>query len=321
MRVLHVDTAAEWRGGQQQLAYLLESRPEDFWAGVPNSPLSQKLDRPPDLSLWPGNNPFNAVLLRFSSLKVDLIAAHTPHAHGLALFAAKPLVVHRRTDFAPRHPFKYNQANRIIAVSQGVARILQAAGVEAAKIRVVHDGVAPKIGKKLKNTPSPLYLAVGALVGHKGHSSLVHAMVEVPGTLWIAGEGELRGALEQQIQSLKLEGRVRLLGQRNEIGELLASADVFVHPSLEEGMGQVVAEAMGAGCRVVATAAGGIPEVLGETGILVPPGKPAALVEALKRGLRLPMRAGVERALRFSVEAMVSGTEAVYAELIEQTVE
>ncbi len=310
--VLHVDTATELRGGQRQLAYLLAGRPNDAWAGVPGSPLAA-LVGPPAVALRPGGDPRNVLPLRAAARGFTLVAAHTPHAHGIALLAGRPLVVHRRVDFAPRHPWKYRPAAATIAVSHAVAAILGRAGVE--RVHVVHDGVepVPPAPPLVIDGPRPHWGAAGALVAHKGHVHLVDAMVDVPGTLVIAGEGPLRGALEARIAALGLQGRVRLVGQLPAIGALFSAIDAFVHPSVEEGMGQVLVEALGAGCRVVATTAGGIPEVVGDAGLLVPPGDPKGLALAMRAALDRPAGEGIARAAAFSARRMVEGTTAVYA--------
>lgn len=313
MRVLHVDTAMELRGGQKQLAYLLRARPQDGWAGPPDAPLAA-LVGPPALALAPGNDPRN--LWRLRAPPFDLVAAHTPHALGAALLCGRPLVVHRRVDFAPRHPWKYRRADAVVAVSEGVARVLAAAGV--GRVHVVHDGVPPLADAPplAFDLPRPLYGAIGALVDHKGHGVLVDAMVETPGSLVIAGEGPLQEALRRRIAARGLGGRVRLLGQVEDLVGLLRALDVFVHPSLEEGFGQVVVEALAAGCRVVGTRAGGVPEAVGDAGILVEPGDAAALATAMRAALALPAGNGIARAATFSVARMVAGTEAVYTAVL-----
>lgn len=314
MRVLHVDTALEWRGGQQQLAYLLAARPQDGWAGVPDSPLAQRVG-PPTLPLYANADPRS--FFRLIRPDFDIVAAHTPHAAGLAWLCGRPLVIHRRTDFVPHHPWKYRHAERIICVSEHIRRVMITAGLPAEKLVVVHSGVRSRAGgKQIFDLPRPIWGAVGALVPHKGHRTLLRALVGLPGTAVIAGHGPLEAELRRLAADLGLMDRVLFLGQREDIEDLLASVDVFVHPSVEEGLGQVVAEALEAGCRVVACRAGGIPEVVGEGGVLVPPGEPEALAAGMRRALDLPPGYGIAQGRRFSVEAMVTGTEAVYRDVL-----
>jgi glycosyltransferase involved in cell wall biosynthesis len=137
-------------------------------------------------------------------------------------------------------------------------------------------------------------------------------MCDTPGTLLIAGDGPLRGALEAQVAALGLGGRVRLLGQLPSLGGFFAALDAFVHPSVEEGLGQVVLEAMAAGCRVVATRAGGLPEIVGDAGVLVAPGDWVALAAGMQASLVRAPGEGAARAALFSVARMVRETTAIY---------
>lgn len=311
-RVLHIDTAMEWRGGQRQLALLLAGRPDDLWAGVPGSPLAERLG-PPSVVLRPGANPLNILALRSVAGSVDLVAAHTPHALGIALLAGLSTVAHRRVDFVPSG-LKYRRAAHVIAVSAAVRDVMLSVGVQAERVTVVHDGVTPTLGaadSRWAGYPRPLYGCVGALVAHKGHRHVIDAMGGVPGTLVIAGEGPLRSALAEQVQRLGLQARV-VLARQVDVTGLYPALDVFVHPSEEEGMGQAVVEAMAAGCRIVATRAGGLPEVVGDAGEVVAPKDPVALGAAMVRALAGPKGQGVERSRLYSVEAMVAGTGAVY---------
>lgn len=137
-----------------------------------------------------------------------------------------------------------------------------------------------------------LLLALGRLVPAKGHDILINVfakMVEEDRDLrlWIAGEGNSRMALQSQIDQLGLQDRVSLLGARDDVVALLNAADVFVLPSRFEGFGLVVAEAMACAKPVVATDAGGVAEVMGEHGWLVPVEKPTELREALCEALAL----------------------------------
>lgn len=105
--------------------------------------------------------------------------------------------------------------------------------------------------------------------------------------LYIAGDGELRAEIESLIQLLKLDAHVTLLGRRNDIAALLSSADVFTLASSHEGFGLVVAEAMACESYVVATDSGGVAEVMGDTGTLVPTKNSAALAQALFDALNM----------------------------------
>lgn len=311
--VLHVDTALEWRGGQVQLLHLVAGMAQRGQrVGVacpPGSPLWQALDAlaAPGLErlpVPPGRSLLAVARLRRASY--ELLAAHTSHAHDLCLLAGRPFVVHRRVDFRPSGGLKYRRPLGYVCVSQAVARIVQAAGGRSCL--VVPDGVAP-LPPAPPAPDGPPVLAVGARVAHKGHRVLAEAAGLLPGLdIGVAGEGPLRWP------------GLRYLGQRPDVAALLAAARVFVHPSLEEGMGQAVVEAMLAGCPVVCSDAGGLPEVVGDTALVVPRGDAAALARAIQRALAGehpdPALARA-RALRlFSVQAMVEGTRAAYEALL-----
>jgi len=309
-RVLHVDTASEWRGGQVQLLTLVRGMVDRGWpvlvACPADSPLWRRLEFLGDrrLAIPAGNSIRTTWAARQAD--VDLIAAHTSHAHTLCSVLSRPLVVHRRVDFVPSGGWKYRRPDVYIAVSDAVAAILRRVGVE--DVRVVRDGVDPL--PPLPPAPDgPSVLAVGACVAHKGHAVLAEAALLLEGLdIGVAGEGPLRYP------------SLRHLGFRADVAALLAAADVFVHPSLEEGLGSAVIEAMLAGVPVVASDAGGLPELVGDTAILVRRGDADGLARGIARALagdHPPASAARARAERqFGAGRMVEETLAVYADAL-----
>ena len=308
--VCHLDSATEWRGGQVQLMHLV--------AGLHARGWSQWVACPPGGRLWAelaflGDRrvavPAGASAvagLRAWRVGADLVAAHTSHAHQNAAPFPIKLVVHRRVDFRPSGGWKYRRPDGYVAVSRAVADIVSAAG--GRQVEVVYDGVVPLPGAA-PAPDGPAVLAVGARVPHKGHVHLAAAAALLRARypdldVGVAGDGPLTWP------------GVRWLGQRGDVAALLAAARVFVHPSVEEGMGQAVVEAMLAGVPVVVSDAGGLPEVVGDTGLVVPAGDPAALAAAIAQVLegRHPPadRARARAVERFGVDAMVGGTAAVY---------
>jgi glycosyltransferase involved in cell wall biosynthesis len=139
------------------------------------------------------------------------------------------------------------------------------------------------------------------------------------------GEGPLRAGLESQACSLGLAGRITFTGRREDARSIIAAADLLVLSSLEEGMPNVIIEALAAGVPQVATAVGGTPETLeeGGTGFLVPPGDPvmlsARILKILGDGELRDRMARRSRALfqeRFGVERMSRRHEELYQEAL-----
>lgn len=191
-------------------------------------------------------------------------------------------------------------------------------------VRSVHpDGVT--VRKEL--TPGPvdqLLVAIGNLYPVKGHAHLVDALALLAGRypglhVAIAGRGPLADALAEQARQRGLADRVHLLGLRSDVAALLASADIFVLPSLSEGLPLALLEAMFAGCPTVATDVGEVRAALedGEAGLLVPPGNAVALAAALDDLLSNPARAralGARAACRAAAEYDVSQMVRRYVE-------
>ena len=229
--------------------------------------------------------------------------------------------------------------HRYIAVSHEMARTLrQTFRFTAHKVQVVHNGIVPEPfsgPRHISNETHPAparraatVLTLARLIKNKGLSYLISAAALIPEAVFvIAGEGPDRGLFEAEAAALGVANRVRFLGQRDDIPDLLADCDLFILPSLHEGLPISVLEAMAACKPVIATAIGGIPEVVvdGQTGLLVPPGDPAALAKAIRSVLADPTLArslattGRARLLKeFSAEVMVQRTTQIYDELLSR---
>jgi glycosyltransferase involved in cell wall biosynthesis len=126
---------------------------------------------------------------------------------------------------------------------------------------------------------------VGRIEPGKGVLDLVRAMRGVDARLVIVGDGPERPSLEAELQLLGIDDRVQLAGERDDVRDLLADADIFVLSSVSEGLPVSVLEAMAAELPVVASRVGGVPELVadGENGFLVPPGNPDELAAAVGR--------------------------------------
>jgi glycosyltransferase involved in cell wall biosynthesis len=354
---LHIDTARTWRGGQNQvLLTVLGSRALGHRAVLvahPHGELFRRAEEGPDLvPLAPANEIDLSAAWKLSrvirQMRPDIVHAHDPHAAAMAGLALSfhaptprpPLIASRRVDFHLQgnsfSRWKYRQIDLFIAASEAIREILEHDGIPRERIVVVHDGI--DVGK-IRRLPTvdmhkefwlphgaPVLANVGALVPHKGQKFLLDAMTHVlrdrpDARLVILGEGELRAPLEKQVKDLRLEKHVFLPGFREDVLQLVKSADLFVMSSVTEGLGSTVLDAMAMRLAVVGTRAGGIPEAVvhGETGLLVPPGDGRALAVAIVRllgdaALRQRMAdAGLARvAARFGVAKLLQGTQRAY---------
>src|SRR6266536_2128589 len=227
--------------------------------------------------------------------------------------------------------------DRYLAVSHEVARRLhQAFHIPTRKITVVHNGIPlPTIDVPantalrrtwMRGTDRAIVLVTARLDKQKGHRYLLHAASLVPKAVFVlVGDGPERASLEAQARALGLSDRVTFLGYRDDVGDLLTTCDLFVLPSLFEGLPLSVLEAMAAGKAVVATAIGGTDEAVdqGHTGLLVPPGDPVALAAAIEKVLSNPKlarrlaAAGKARVHEhFSADVMIQKVTNIYEEIL-----
>ena len=348
MRVLQVDSGREWRGGQNQVWLLcreLDREPdvEQVLVTRQGSELARRAAADGTTVQgvrWEiGLDPRAWWQLRrtISAFRPDIIHVHDGHALTLAATVARgrhrggrTLVASRRVDFHVGRFGAWRRLDRIIAVSDAVKRILIGDGIAADAIRVVPDGIDPEeirraatpvldIRSRLRlPANAPLAVNAAALVDHKDQRTLIraaaHARVLEPQLHWIiAGEGPQRAALTAEIARLELQGRVHMVGWIDRIEALIAEASVFVMSSKQEGLGSVILNALALGRPVVATAAGGIPEILPPE-LLVPPGAADALAQKVVAVLHNPP--SVAFPPRFSAPSMARGVLDVYRALL-----
>jgi glycosyltransferase involved in cell wall biosynthesis len=215
--------------------------------------------------------------------------------------------------------------------------------LEPGQVEVVYDGVvteAAPLPEQRSRARRRLGVAGGEFligcVGHftpeKGHALLIRGFSEILRThpetrLAVVGEGPLRGELERLIRERGLQGRAVLTGFVSDLDCILPGFDLLVHPSLDEGLGSVLLQAMSRRVPLCASRTGGIPEAVieGETGFLFSPGSTEALVRSVLRARSNPDLTGrqAERAAArvrsaFSVERMVADTGKVYSEILNR---
>lgn len=357
MSLFHIDAGQEWRGGQRQSLLLVRElvrRGHQVWFIVqPHSPLHEKA-LAENLPVWPlrMRSEFGlvaAVRLAWRMKRRHCVLAHFHDAHAVSVgamaagLAKVPIrIVARRVDFPLKKNFlsrrKYfEKTDAIIAISDGVKRVLVQSGIDPLRVSVVPSGIdfsvyrqdLPRdfLHKECGFDPGDYLVGIVAqLEDHKGHRYLIEAANILRAKtrklkVVIVGEGSLRLELTKQAQNLNIKDAVYFMGFRADIPRILASLDLFVLSSHLEGLGSSIMDAMACRLPVVATRTGGIPELVknGETGLLVPPRNSEALAEAiltLYRDKRLAARlarAGYEYVhQQFSAEAMADKTIAVY---------
>lgn len=289
-------------------------------------------------------------------LRPDVVHTHLLHAdlYGIpaARMAGVPVIVssrHNDNAFRRRAPFKqvnqrlWRMADAGIAISDAIARFtVEVEGAPSSKIHRIYYGLEPiqpinpaaaraALIEEWGMMPEAILLgSVSRLIEQKGISYGIRAFAQVieqypNARLLIVGDGVLRGSLEKEVGALGLTNRVYFLGWREDIASLMAALDIFVMPSLWEGFGLVLLEAMAQATPIIASAVSAIPEIVvdGETGLLVPPRDVDALASAMSRLLGdAPLRQhmgllGQDRLeTHFSASRMVDETAALYGTLL-----
>jgi glycosyltransferase involved in cell wall biosynthesis len=355
LKILHIDPERRWGGGEAQvfglLSYLAERGHRNDLLTHPDGRLFQQsqtlsvrtipLVVRNDLDLRPV--PRLRWLIRDENY--DIIHFHTKRAHALSfwLFRGAPrpkFVVTRRMDYPEANNWYtrclYNQkVEGVVAISQKIFDLLVQAGVEPEKIRLIHDGIDPRPFESTPNTGDMhtdcIVVGTAAVFEErKGHRFLLEAARRLKTQGYriqyrFAGDGSLRQSLEKAATRLGLKDDVRFLGFVSDIPAFLSQVDIFVLPSLFEGLGVSVLEAMAAEKPVIASRVGGLMEVVrdGTTGFLVSPGDAEGLASAIAklaadRALSREMGQKGKARLKehFTLAQMASKNEAYYYGLL-----
>ena len=342
MRVLQVDSGREWRGGQNQVWLLcreLRRAPgvEQILVTRHDSELARRVTadgvtvRPTAWEIGLDPRAWWHLRRTIAAFQPDVIHVHDSHALTLAatISLGRTLVATRRVDFHVGRFGAWRRPDRVIAVSGAVKQILIGDGIPADAIIVVPDGIDPDEVRRAATPPfdirsqlrlpakTPVVVNAAALVDHKDQRTLVraahYARALEPDLHWIiAGEGPQRAAIEGEIARLELGDCVHLVGFIEHVDPLIAEANVFVMSSKQEGLGSVILNALALGRPVVATDAGGIPEIL-PADVLVPAGSADALAQKVVDVLRQPVL--VPFPPRFTARAMADGVLDVYQAL------
>lgn len=363
-RVLFVSTSTTVGGAEKtvfSLATLLDPRRFDVAGVVSLKPAGAYARRLKEMGVRthsldmrrPGLSTLNALCRLIAHERPDVVHAQMYQAIQLCRLAKARvggfrLVSSPRVNYRTRSGFTLlvdsvlkGQDDLLIAESNATRDyLLNRLGYRGGKVRVIYNGVdlagwpASRLERQRKRLELRLEAgdvllgAVGRLDEQKGHSVLIDAAARLRRSfkfkLVILGEGPLRSALEAQIRRHNLEGTVLLLGERDDVTAWLSALEVFVLPSLWEGLPNSLLEAMALGLPCAASAVDGVPEALEGCGLLVPPRSASALAEALAKLVADPQlraklgAAAKERiAAKFSLIRMMAAYESAYADVLK----
>jgi glycosyltransferase involved in cell wall biosynthesis len=318
IKVLHIDCSHEWRGGQQQASYLVQAMTAQGFHTAMACPAKSPL-----ADFCTSNHikhfPFQiksefdvSAATKLARMCHDneyqILHAHDAHALAVAsmaklFFSSLIVIAARRVDFHVKKPiigaYKYTnrRVNHIITVSEKIRDILIEDGVPAEKITTVHSGIdIHKFDHIQKTTireefgiPSDHFVlgTVAAIAGHKDYPTLLRAAKIVTEqdehiTFIAVGKGPDEDSVKSMADELSVK-RFHFAGFRPDVGEFLKTFDAFVLSSKTEGLGTSLLDAQAVGLPIVATAAGGIPEIVhdGVNGVLAPIQNPEALAEKI----------------------------------------
>jgi len=356
LKILHIDPERNWGGGETQvfglLTYLAVKGHRNDLLAHPQGKLftqSQKLNVNVRALVVRNELDLRAIL-RLRRLvrdeKYDVVHLHTKRAHALSLWLprgveAPKYVVTRRMDYPVAkgwytHQLYNRRVDGVIAISKPIVELLSGAGVDGQKIRLIHSGVDARRFEAIAEAsePNPDLSVVGSVAvmeERKGHRYLLEAarLLKDRGhriRYLLAGDGSLKSKLEETVRSLDLAEDVRFVGFVSDVAQFLAGVDIFASPSLYEGLGVAVLEAMAAGKPIVATNVGGLAESVIDsvTGILIPPRDAQALAAAIaklveEKSLARQMgRKGAKQVQEnFTLEKMAMKNEAYYYALLD----
>lgn len=362
-RVLHLCSEKGWRGGEQQVAYLVKELGKMGVASFVALKKGSFLERYCDA------NDIHSYRVRFSNSvdiysayhvaeicrreKIDLIHTHTSVAHGVGvistLFGNKvPVLMSRRVDFVPHNNFltrwKYMHSSikLIVGVSNEITEIMKRYVQDPAKCITIYDGVDAHRFKPLDNGSNglreefkihPAKAIIGntsALAGHKDYYTFIDTIStlsqrgrDVQGV--IIGGGPLEEKLKSYVLRKGLQHLITFTGFRKDVATMLPCFDVFLMSSKQEGLGSSILDAFNANVPVVATNAGGIPELVidHETGLLAPVGDSSILADRIEQILddaalrRRLVEAAKRLASGFSNERMATNTLAAYRMILK----
>ena len=355
MRILQLNTEPGWRGGERQTFFttqgLMKAGFKTVLVAQTGKPLAQNAKAAGmdvrELKMRGSVDLVAAFKLSqiISKDKIDIVHAQTSHAASLVLLSRlfnrkAKLVVSRRVDFKIKSALKYNKFDAVVPISDAIKDILIEAGVEESKIELIPSGIDTEIKEseswkdfrgKYVDKDETLIGSIAHLTDHKGFKYLIEAMPVVlekcpKCKLIIIGDGELKEDLAERITFLGLENKVVLAGFIPDAVSAIPAFDIYVQPSVLEGLCSTLMDVLLRKVPVIASQTGGIPEVLnhGEYGKLVPPGDSKSLARAILEFASNPRKviSYTETSdqwinATFSKEKMVEKTIELYRKLLK----
>lgn len=177
-------------------------------------------------------------------------------------------------------------SDSVIALSEKAKQKLLNYGLNDNKVSVIYNGIKPMHKLALRENKKIIIGTCGRLVEQKGYEYLIRAISKINNDnleFWLVGDGELRDSLNTMANNYKISDRVKFLGFRTDIEVLLNEMDIFILPSLWEQFPISILEAMSLGKPIIATNVNGIPEELGDSGILIEPGNVSHICSSIQK--------------------------------------
>jgi glycosyltransferase involved in cell wall biosynthesis len=356
---LFVDNERVWRGGQEQLFTLikgLHQRGHSVHLICEPGTLMESRADGIGIVVYPTKIRYEAGLISLLHLisilrkvRPDVLAFNTPKAILAGILASQLVpvgarIVFRRVDFPLRTGFftriKYMWGiDCVVVISESIQRRLRDYGIPDSKIKTIYEGVDLALYAERNDTKQrlPDAPAVVGTVAHlsreKGLNYLIEAAELIPDVqrklrFVIVGEGVCLRELQEQAATKGLKDVFQFTGFRSDIPQCMKTFDMFVLPSISEGLATAILEAMASSLAIVATAVGGIPELVinGENGLLVAPADPASLARAIQHLADNPgvcQRMGVLGRKRiedrFTLERKILETEQLCGVLLQRS--
>lgn len=316
MKILHLSSERTWRGGEQQIAYLIDGLLEEghdcFVACKKNSAFEKHCV----------NNNINHISLSFSNefdiftawqirnftkeFDIDIVHAHSGHSHAISVWASilgstSKLILSRRVDFEIKKnwfsKFKYNYSKikHVICVSDAIKNVVSKGLKQPEKCITIHSGIDINRFKNASNNnvlrnelgidnKMKIVANISAIAPHKDYYTFVDAAAEILKlrrdiVFVIIGDGPEKNNIKNYIDKKGLEGYILLTGFRTDIDKIIKELDVFLITSKTEGLGTTILDAFANDIPVVATSGGGISEIVihNKTGLLAPVSSPKKL--------------------------------------------